>query len=211
MERISIKRLIIYLCGMVSVSLGIVLCAQCGLGISPISSVPFVLKEILPLTFGQLTMLFHFVNILLQMLLLKKLADIKLLLQIPVAFAFGWMIDFIKAMITINQGNILVQLLALVLSIFFTALGMVMMVQMNLVQNPPDGFVKCAADASGKEFGNVKITYDILCVVIAIGIGMLFLHRPYGMGIATLASALFVGKTVTLIRKMTGIEKKDKI
>lgn len=86
MEKIERKRLVIYLLGMVCVSLGIVFCAQCGLGISPISGIPFVLKEILPLTFGQLTMLFHFVNIGFQMTLLKKVRDGKILLQIPVAF-----------------------------------------------------------------------------------------------------------------------------
>ena len=193
------KRLVIYIAGMVFVSLGIVFCAQCGLGISPISGIPFVLKEILPLSFGQLTMLFHFVNIGLQILLLRKIFDVKILLQIPVAFIFGWLIDFFKSFVTVDQHSLLMQFLALALSIFFTALGMVMMVRMNLVQNPPDGFVRLASVVSGKEFGRVKIFYDIACVVIAAAIGLIWLHIPYGMGIATAASALFVGKTVTLI------------
>lgn len=202
MEKISVKRLTIYFLGMVSVSLGIVLCAQCGLGISPISGIPFVLKEILPLTFGQLTMLFHFANILSQMLLLKKIRDVKILLQIPAAFVFGWLIDFIKSFIMIDQNCIVIQFLALGLSILFTALGMVLMVRMNLIWNPPDGLVKLAATVCGKEFGIVKIMYDIVCVVIAAGIGLLFLHGPFGMGIATIASALFVGKTVILLNKV---------
>lgn len=195
-------RLAVYLTGMIFVSLGIVFCAQCGLGISPISGIPFVLKEVLPLTFGQLTMLFHFVNIGLQMLLLRKITDVKVLLQVPVAFIFGWLIDFFKGLITVDQHSLLLQLSALALSILFTALGMVMMVRMNLVQNPPDGFVKLTSAVFGKEFGRVKIFYDVACVVIAAAIGMICLHTPYGMGIATAASALFVGKTVTLIGKL---------
>lgn len=198
------KRLVIYFLGMVSVSLGIVLCAQCGLGISPISSIPFVIKEFTPLTFGSLTMLFHLVNISLQMVLMKKISDIKVLLQVPVAFMFGWQIDFIKSLITINQSNLLMKVVALLLSIFFTAFGMVLMVNMNLVQNPPDGFVKISAEVFKKEFGNVKIIYDICCVLISIGIGMIVLHKPFGMGIATLASALFVGRLVTIFNKVLG-------
>lgn len=201
-EKISGKRIAVYIGGMVSVSLGIVLCAQCGLGISPISSIAFVSKEILPFSFGQLTMLFHLMNILLQMLLLQTVTDKKLLLQIPVAFIFGWLIDLIKIMITIDQNQILLQLLALACSIFFTALGMVMMVKMDLIQNPPDGLVKCLAVVWEKEFGHVKIFYDIACVAVSIVMGMLFLHRPYGMGIATIVSALFVGKTVIWIQTM---------
>lgn len=189
---------------MVSVSLGIVLCAQCGLGISPISSIPFIVKELCPLTFGTLTMLFHLINISLQMILTKKINNIKVLLQIPVAFMFGWLIDFIKMFIVVDQSSLLTKVLALVLSIFFTAFGMVLMVNMNLVQNPPDGFVKISAEVSKKEFGNVKIIYDVCCVLVSVGIGMIFLHKPFGMGIATLVSALFVGRLVTIFNKILG-------
>lgn len=198
------KRLGIYFLGMVSVSLGIVLCAQCGLGISPISSIPFVIKEFTPLTFGSLTMLFHLVNISLQMVFMKKISDIKVLLQVPVAFMFGWQIDLIRSFITIDQSNLMMKIVALLLSIFFTAFGMVLMVNMNLIQNPPDGFVKISAEVFKKEFGNVKIVYDICCVLISVAIGMIVLHKPFGMGIATLASALFVGRLVTIFNKILG-------
>ena len=40
------KRVFIYLLGIFFVSLGIVLCKKCNLGISPISSITFVLEEI---------------------------------------------------------------------------------------------------------------------------------------------------------------------
>ena len=83
-----------------------------------------------------------------------------------------------------------------------------MMVRMDLVQNPPDGCVKAIAAVLSKEFGNIKIIYDIGCVLIAITIGMIFLRQPFGMGIATLASAIFVGKTVTIINKI--ITRNDK-
>lgn len=208
MRKLSIKRFGIYFSGMISVSLGIVLCAQCGLGISPISSIPFVIKEISFLTFGQLTMLFHLINIFLQMILLKRFRDVKLLLQISVAFLFGYLIDLIKSMLMIDQSNLFMKIMALILSIFFTALGMVMMVRMDLVQNPPDGCVKAIAAVLSKEFGDIKIIYDIGCVLIAILIGMIFLRQPFGMGIATLASAIFVGKTVKVINKIITINKK---
>lgn len=94
------------------------------------------------------------------------------------------------------------QFFALGLSIFFTALGMVMMVRMDLVQNPPDGFVKLAAEIFKKEFGSVKVLYDVVCVIFTLSIGMVCLKQPYGMGIATIASALLVGRTVSLINKI---------
>lgn len=195
----NLKRFVIYFGGMVSVSFGIVLCAECGLGISPISGIPFVLKEILPLSFGQLTMMFHLINTILQILILKKISDIKVLLQIPIAFVFGGLIDLIKSFLVINQESIWMQGMALGASIVFTAIGMVMMVRMNLVQNPPDGLVRVVSISTGVEFGKVKIFYDVTCAVITIVIGTTFLHQLYGIGIATVASALFVGRFVSAI------------
>ena len=68
--------------------------------------------------------------------------------------------------------------------------------------------MKAIAAVLAKEFGDIKIIYDIGCVLIAILIGMIFLRKPFGMGIATLVSAIFVGKTVKVINKIITINKK---
>lgn len=192
------KRLTIYLTGMILVSFGIVLCKKCGLGISPISSIPFVLEDILPLSFGTLTMLYHLVNILLQMIVSGKITK-KILLQIPIAIIFGQIIDFFQKLLTYNADTILLQLVSLILSVIFTALGMVFMINMHLVQNPSDGFVHLISKKTGKELGQVKILYDISCVMISLIIGFVCLHHMKGFGLATIVSALTVGKLVSFI------------
>lgn len=208
-EKWSLNRIFIYLLGIMSVSLGIVLCKKCGLGISPISSIPFVLTDILPLTFGNLTTLFHFTNTAAQMLLTKKLFDWKLWLQVPLAFIFGWVIDWFNNLIVIDNTVLVWQLTALILSIFFTALGMVMMIGMDLIQNPPDGTVKQISLLVHMELGKIKITYDVACVAISVLLGLLFLHQIKGFGIATIASAIFVGKSIGWIRLALGAVRKS--
>ncbi len=197
-----VKRTGIYILGIILVSLGIVFCKKCNMGISPVSGIPFVLEKIVPITFGNLTMLFHFVNITLQMVLMKKILDVRLLLQIPLAFVFGVTIDFFNKLIVFDQNNLALQIIALLLSILFTALGMVCMIHMDLIQNPPDGFVRQLSVMTSKELGTVKIAYDVSCVVVSVMIGLIFLRKIYGLGIATIASALLVGRTVTFIRKL---------
>ena len=39
-----VRRLLLYLCGLTLVCAGIVLCKKCGMGISPVSSIPYVLS-----------------------------------------------------------------------------------------------------------------------------------------------------------------------
>lgn len=194
-------RFAIYFAGIVMVSLGIVLCKKCNMGISPVSSVPFVLEYIMPLSFGTLTMLFHFINVALQMAVAKKIFEVRFLLQIPVALLMGVVIDFFQKLINFDAEFLAYQLLSLALSVFFTAFGMVCMILANFVQNPPDGFVRQISQKMGKELGEIKIIYDILCAAVSVVISLVFLGNIKGMGVATLISAVFVGKTATWIKK----------
>lgn len=189
-------RLLIYLAGIVTVSLGIVLCKKCSLGISPISSVPFVLEMAVPLSFGTLTMLFHLANTLMQVAMERRLTG-KLLLQVPVAVVFGQVINLLQRLLAFEASALPCKLLCLALSVFFTALGMIFMLKMALVQNPPDGTVHKISQILGRELGQVKIVYDIFCVLLSVLLSLALLGRAEGFGLATVVSALFVGKLVT--------------
>lgn len=192
-------RILIYCLGLGTVSLGIVLCKKSSLGISPISTVPYALEQALPLTFGQLTMCFHFVNTAIQLAMNRERKHIwKLLMQVPVAFAFSVVIDWLGEIIPIDGSVLGWQIVSLVLSVPVAALGLLMMVHMDLFQNPPDGTIKAISQRSGKELGTVKNLYDCSCVVISVVISLLLYHRIVGFGVATIVSALGVGRCVKL-------------
>lgn len=193
-------RIFLFGTGIVITSLGIVLCVKCGLGISPISILPYVLTKILPLTLGELTMIFHGVNIAIQYVLEKKLVNIKVLLQVPLAVMFGAVIDYFQTLITVDQTVWVNQWLALFLSIFFTALGMLCMVSVQFIQNPPDGTVRLISLKSHREIGKVKIMYDLTVLGCACVVGIIFLDRTEGLGIATVCSAFLVGKTLSWLK-----------
>lgn len=199
-----LRRVVIYLLGMTAVSTGIVLCALCGLGISPVSSWPYIMKDIVPLSFGTLTMIFHFINIAIQYILERKLMNVRVFLQIPVALLFGVFIDALKGMITVDTSSFIMQSLALVFSILFTALGMILMINMDLIQNPPDGCVKDLSEITGIQMGNMKLIYDCSMVITSSAASYLLSGNLYGLGIATIASAVFVGKTLTFFDKRIG-------
>lgn len=206
-----IFRCLIYFIGMWMISAGIVLCVKSGLGISPISSVPYVLSLASPLTLGTYTMFFHYGNTLIQYIMGKKLWNLKVLLQVPVAFLFGRLIDFFKSWLTFPVTNLFEQVLCLAASIFFTALGMVLMVNMQLIQNPPDGTVKAFSVKLNKEMGRVKIVYDCSMVIVSVTLSILLLGRVEGFGAATVLSAIFVGKTLSVLQKCMGQTLKNNI
>lgn len=202
---ILMKRIGIYVIGMFTVSLGIVLCAKSGMGISPVSCWPYMLEGVLPLTFGTLTILFHFVNILFQYAAEQRLINPKVFLQIPVAVVLGLMIDVIKAVVQIDNTSLANQILLLILSVFFTALGMVFMINMDLIQNPPDGSVRTISIMMDKELGTMKIWYDVVMVVSSCTVSFFLLGYLKGLGMATIVSAIFVGKLLSLLQRAIGV------
>lgn len=199
-----LSRICIYLIGMVFLSLGIVLCVKSQLGISPISSIAYVSQFILPLSFGALTMLFHLANSVIQYVLEHKWLNIKIILQVPVAVLFGVIIDGLEQLIQIEPANVILKWILLIFSVFFTALGMVFMLNMKFVQNPPDGTVNLLSNMLKVEMGRVKIVYDVICVLISILLSLIFLHRIVGFGIATIFSAIFVGRTLSWMQGNVG-------
>lgn len=205
MRRIA-KRLLFFIPGLFCVCAGIVFCKKCTMGISPISSIPYVLSLAFPISFGQFTMCFHFLNIGGQMLLQRKIG-LKTSLQILLALAFSFIIDLMDSVLFVTADFLLYRILALISSIVLTALGMVLMFKADLVQNPVDGFVKQVSDLSGKSLGQVKILYDTCCVLLSLLLSILLLHRFEGFGVATVASAFFVGKCINWIKKINLIRR----
>lgn len=67
-----IKRYIFFFIGLYIISFGIALSTKADLGVTPISSIPYVLSVALPLTMGQFTMITQACYIVIQIFLLKK-------------------------------------------------------------------------------------------------------------------------------------------
>lgn len=79
--------------GLVIMAFGVAFSIQAGLGTSPISSLPYVVDLISPLTVGTATICMHVVFILLQILILRRRYDPIQLMQLPVALVFGGLTD----------------------------------------------------------------------------------------------------------------------
>ena len=89
-----LKRYLLLLVGLSIMAFGVAFSIKASLGTSPISSVPYVVSLFTPLTVGTATITMHCVFILLQILILRKNYHPIQLMQLPVAFFFGYLTDF---------------------------------------------------------------------------------------------------------------------
>lgn len=89
-----LKRYLLLLIGLAIMAFGVAFSIKASLGTSPISSVPYVVSLFAPLTVGTATITMHCVFIILQILILRKNYHPIQLMQLPVAFFFGYLTDF---------------------------------------------------------------------------------------------------------------------
>ena len=198
-----LSRIPLYFVGAVVLGFGIVLCVKCGMGVSPINSIPYVITHLVPLSLGTLSIFFYLVNIAIQLILSERKAYIAILLQLPVSLIFGVVIDLWDALLP-SAETLVLRIVCLCGSLFFTALGIMLIVAAHLVPDPPTGAVQTISRAAKKPMGSIKIAYDCSCVVLSLLISFLGTHQIIGFGVATIASAICVGRILAFLQGTVG-------
>ena len=89
-------RLGIYCLGLLVLAFGIALSVNSNLGVSPVSSLPYVVSRIVNISLGSCTVIVYAVYVLLQMLLNGRKIQPMLLLQMVFSTIFGYFVDFAK-------------------------------------------------------------------------------------------------------------------
>ena len=190
----------VLLTGLFILTLGIALSVKANLGISPVSSNPYIYSLGFPLTMGMFTVILNIIFILLQMALLRRDYQWIQLLQLPVAMVFGAFTDLALYLISsdVHVSNYLLQWLFCFLSIALVALGVYLQVKAKVIYLAGEGLCLAVSKTFHAEFGKVKVGLD--CTLVAIGVisSFIFLHELRGIREGTIAAALLVGTTVRL-------------
>lgn len=198
------NRWVCYLVGMLLLALGLTLNTKTGLGVSPIVSVAFCASQLLELNFGDMTFLLYVVFVAAQFWIRGKDRRMSDLLQIPLSLVFSRVLNFYDALIPYDstQAGFLSNLVLLLAAVLITGIGVSMTVNMRLVPNPGDGIVAALAQRLGWEQGFGKNVFDVGCVILTCGIGLLDSGHIIGIGIGTLIAMLGVGRSISLVNHL---------
>ena len=194
-----VKRYSLFIISLWFSALGVAV-TKCGsLGVSCISSVPNVLSlRFTALTIGGWTFVWNTLLVICQIGLLRKNFQKIQLLQIPLSFLFGWFTDVAMLLaVRIPVNSYPMQLFMVVLGVVILAFGITLGVIANVVLNAGEGIVKALADVSGKEFGFVKVRFDVVCVILSLVISLAtFGGKIIGVREGTLIAAFLNGTMV---------------
>ena len=197
-------RLGIYCLGLWVLAVGIALSVNCKLGVSPVSSLPYVLSQIVNISLGTCTTIVYSVYILAQMVMSRKFQPM-LLLQLVFSTLFGYFVDAAKLLLgDFCLPTYFGQLAMLAASILLIGFSLVLYIDVKIAPMPAEGLVGCIAAKTGKPFSNMKTMFDCASVAAAIVLSLLFLGKFSGIREGTILTALLAGRMMGLLRKWIG-------
>ena len=208
-----LKRYLLLLAGLSIMAFGVAFSIKASLGTSPISSVPFVVSLFTPLTVGTATITMHCVFILMQILILRKDYHLIQLMQLPVAFFFGYLTDFgVWAVQGISCNTYWQQWIVCLIGILLVAVGVSFEVKAGVVALAGEGVVLAVCKVLPKiKFGYMKVGFDVTLVVIACILSFVFTGHLQGVREGTVAAALLVGLIAKQLGKLLARWKMEEI
>ena len=190
--------------GLFIMALGVSLSVKADLGVTPISCVPYIYSLVVPFSLGELTIFMNAIFILLQIAILRRKYRYIQLVQLIAVILLGYFIDFTLYLISgINPTTYLEQLLTMLISCAFIALGVFLFVKANITYIPGDGLLVVISQTFKKDFGTVKTCFDCSMVTLGIVSSFLFLHKLVGVREGTILAALIVGLLIQLYGKIS--------
>ena len=202
-----VKRYLLFIVSLLFAAFGVAVTKHAELGVSPISSTANVLScKFTALSLGVWLILWNCVLILGQILILRRQFQPIQLLQLPLSLLFGWFTDLGMACVAaIPVPNYPVRLLLVLCGIILLGFGISLSVIANVILNSGEAFVKAISDVSGKNFGDLKIAFDVCCVVLALLLSLLFFQVKIivtreGTILTALLTGLVVKRFVRLLQ-----------
>lgn len=198
------KRYILFIISLFFSALGVAFTKHGELGVSPTSSIANVINcKYTSWSLGTLLIIWNCILILGQILILRKNFQLIQLLQIPLSFLFGWFTDFGMWVVSyFPVTSYTMRLLMVIIGVIILAFGIALSVIADVILNSGEAFVKAISDTADKNFGNVKIAFDITCVVLSVLLSLIFFNfKIVGTREGTVISALCTGIVVKVFTK----------
>ena len=204
--RLPSKKLLIRYCifvaGLFLMAIGIALSVRADMGISPISSLPYVLSLGMPISLGLLTIILHTGFLAGEILILKREFYLLSLLQIPVTIVFGMFIDVACLLCSwiVPQGY-LMQWVVLIASCIILAIGICLQITPRVFVMASEGLMLAAFQKYKIPLERTKIAIDVTLVTLGIIYSFAAFSTLLGIREGTVASAILIGLFVKQFKK----------
>lgn len=191
------RRLMIYLLGMFILAMGVSISIKSSLGVSPVSSIPYVASLAFQVDQGVMITAVFSLYVFMQWLLLRKDFRLISLLQILCASAFGYFVNRCNFLLGfLHPQSYGSRLLLMLLSVVFIAWGILFYLAADLIPQPAEGLVLAVIQKTGWKLSTAKMGFDCTMVAIAALLSLVTTGTVLGLREGTVIAMLGVGKVL---------------
>ncbi len=204
-----IKRFLFMILGLIVTALGLAVCVQPNLGISPITTLAYALNRVIPsMSLGTFVFMQHMVFFLLMVALQRKDFKPFQLLQIPCSFLFGYCVDFWELLLqNVTPNTYFARMIMLLIGCVIVALGFSLIYTSHVALEANTAFLNALSLRTGKSYSTLKTLTDVIIVILAAVTGLISLHTIVGIREGTVIAALIVGPIAGFFnRKLARLE-----
>ena len=196
------RRIIIFAVGLLVMAFGIAMTILADIGIAPGGVLAVAMARLTPVSVGMSITAMHILFIILQFALSRRLT-VSLALQLPMAYVFGFLIDFFLELFTITFAGMLYRILFLTASMLVFSAGIRTVVAANIVLAPPDGFARAVGEKLGWSMSKSKLVFDIVVTAVAAMLTLVLVGNAFlVVGIGTAICAVGTGPAIKLFTKL---------
>ncbi len=230
-----VKRYVVYVLGVYVLAMGLAMIITSSLGTSPISSWAYVMSRNTPLSVGTYTFIINMAMIAGQFMVLRhhglRRQVVNIGLQIPFSFMFSAFIDFNIWLMNVSGladlhpfgtsafSLYIYSFLLLVIGCFIQSVGVLLEVKAGVTMMSGEAFVYYICARWSREFGKVKVAFDVFLVFLAVLFSIAFSLAGTHDGVAvdaildglfsavregTVVAALSVGQIVRVLAGYSG-------
>lgn len=200
-RKVTIKKVLLYLIGLFFLSLGVSFSIQADLGVSPVSSLAYAFSLSFHFSVGLMTVVTNIIFIITQIILSRQFELRDAIVQLIVAFLFGFFIDITLLLLQLfpTPETLVMKFVFLLCSFIIIPIGLLFYFTPQFPLMPYDQLTHVISETFKLKLSKAKIIGDLLNVVIAAIVCLVFVQSLGSVGIGTLLAAYFVGKNLGLI------------
>ncbi|MCQ2078869.1 MAG: DUF6198 family protein [archaeon] len=201
-----------FLCvlSMVIRSIGMVLTIKAALGVSPLTTVPYICATAGILTLGNISLIKNVVQVGISKALYRRAMPWdEVAAQIVISFIFGYILDAVDFVMAFDApSDLAIRFGLMIAGCVVMAFGIYMEILSSFILLPADGMNRAVEYVTHWDYGYIKILTDLLVVVAAAIISLLLFGEVIGIGIGTVVAMLWVGWIVHwMFRHFTSLSR----
>lgn len=170
------KKLSIFVPMVALTGLGIAIVLKASIGAGAYDAVAFALSEMFGIKVGTMTIVCNLTMLLLQGVVLGKKFKLKALLQVPMSFLVGFLINFFLYTVLgpLVISNYFMSLVMFLLGNILLSFAVAMIVVLDITTFPLEGFCLSVSETFKISFPKIRQGMDVFCIILVLVLTLLF-------------------------------------